>query len=1015
MGDVPPALDARRRRPPRRGVSERIARFAAGLATAALTFALIAFGLAYLRLSEGPIVLDSYAPAIETRANEMMAGGRLAIGGAELTFAPTGGAEIRVRDVEMFDETGATFARAPMASASFGLLDLAMGRIAPRDVALSGVSARLIREPDGRFSFGFGGADNQEAGVGEGAGLFQKILDASGEGDGGGGGRQRLVFRDASFLYLDRLSGRTWRTDKVGIRFWRSAHGLSAEAEGVVRGGRFGDMALDVEGYRSLDGDIIMSASVKNAAPRDIADQIRALDWLAAFDAPVDANMALSLNPAGDLLGLSGRMDVGEGALTLDEGVTEPVTSASLEFELEPESERFLITEATLESDRATATGGGFVQVGRDEAGEVADVVAQLDLRDIRLSAPEALRQDLAYDAARATGRITLAPFGIEIGELRLEQGPLHMTAAGLIEVVEGDIRADVTLHGGDMTVEDLLRHWPTVAAPGAYDWMAANMIGADITDFDASIRLGGDEDDVKFDFSFINGAGHYLRPMPPITDAVGAGQVDLKRFSLAVDAGRVTPEGGAPLDIAGSTFVIADLDHPATPAAIELQTTGALADALAIIDHEPLGFISKLGLPLDNPGGRVAVTTKVTLPLLKALLLEDVEAAATATIEDLSISAAELGGEVTARKAELEADTTQFRLSANAAFNGLPLSVRWSEVFAGGRDIRLSGAIKPDTLKTFGVAAPWFSDGSVAVVAEVGFAKEGPRIDVTANLENGAFRVGEIGWTKPAGEAAQLSARIVLTDDAIRAPNYALESRDLRLSGNARLSPGGALERFKLDRLEYRGGADIAVTGRDTGERWNIGVEGRLLDITKFEDLLEGGDTGRDTPLRLKLDLDRLQLRPGLHLAKADGLFFVEADGGVRGRVEALVEGAAPFRLRVESGPAGGKLAVVSANAGELMRAMGVFDDGAGGELRINANIAETEDIRLTGTARIKDIVIHEDAKLEALLLGADLDDLRAKMRSDGIVFDRISAPFTFADETLSAKEAVAVAHAGG
>ena len=108
------------------------------------------------------------------------------------------------------------------------------------------------------------------------------------------------------------------------------------------------------------------------------------------------------------------------------------------------------------------------------------------------------------------------------------------------------------------------MAHWPRQAAPGAREWMLANMETADVTDFDAIVRLGGEAEEVKFDFSFINAKGHYLRPMPPITGGAGAGQVDLKRFALAVDDGVVTPEGGGPLNVAGSTFVIADLDHGA-------------------------------------------------------------------------------------------------------------------------------------------------------------------------------------------------------------------------------------------------------------------------------------------------------------------------------------------------------------------------------------------------------------------------------------------------------------------
>ena len=640
-----------------RSVAARLTRACGGLLTFFIILALVLAIGAYLRLKQGPISLNASLPAIQEMVSERLPGASVAIGSASITLSEiSGGAALSLGDVKLLDDDGGVFARAPQAEGVFNIAGLMRGEILPRDVVLTGVSARVIRDENGAFSLGFGGAGDGE--TGESGDIFGDLLAAS-----TAGGDQRLLLQNASVLYLDRVSGRIWRASEVDVSFWNTVEGVQAQTNATVSGGRFGDMTLSIAGHRTSEGDISMVAEVRHAAPVDIADQISALDWLSAFDAPVSAEMAIGMNRDGDLLSLSGSLKAGEGVVKLGGDVVEPLQEALLSFDYAPDSGRFFVSDALLKSDRASAHAEGFVEVARTPEGDVRDVVAQLDLTDLIIAAPEALDAPLAYERARVTGRVTIDPFEIELGELRLEDAPLAITAAGRITAAGDALSADLTLNGGGLTVGDLMAHWPRQAAPGARVWMLENMEAANVTDFDAIVRLGGETEEVKFDFSFTDAVGHYLRPMPPITDGVGAGQVDLKRFSLSVDSAIVTPAGGAPLQVGGSTFVIADLDHPASPADINLLVEGSLEDALKIVDHPPLGFISKLGVPLDGLTGDVKVKTYVFLPLLKDLLLEEVEAEAEAVVTNLAAPVEPLDTVATSEVVNLKASTSGFSL----------------------------------------------------------------------------------------------------------------------------------------------------------------------------------------------------------------------------------------------------------------------------------------------------------------------------------------------------------------
>lgn len=1002
-----------------RSLAARLARICGAFLTFLIGLALVLAVGAYLRLKQGPISLEAALPTIQSLVSEQLPGARVVIEDASVTLnEERGGAALSLTNVRLLNEANSVFARAPKAEGVFNIGGLLRGAVLPREVVLTGVSARIIRRETGSFSLGFGDveesaetetdADADEAN--ESGDIFADLLAISTAGGANGG--QRLFLKDASVRYVDRQAGRVWSASNVDIGFRNTEQGMQAQTNATISGGRFGDMTLAIGGYRTSHGDVYMSAKVTQAAPVDIADQISALDWLAAFDAPVGAEMDIVINDQGDLLDLRGSMQAGEGVVKLGGDVVEPLSEAALSFEFDPASGRFLVSDASLASDRASARAAGFVEVARLPDGEVRDVVAQLDLTDLILAAPEALDAPLSYDRARVTGRVTIDPFVVELGELRLEKAPLAITAAGRITAAGDALAADMTLSGGGLTVQDLLAHWPRQAAPGARVWMLDNMEAAKVPDFDAIVRLGGESEEVKFDFSFTDAVGHYLRPMPPVTDGVGAGQVDLKRFSLSVDSAIVTPEGGSPLQVGGSTFVIADLDHPASPADINLLVEGSLEDALKIVDHPPLGFISKLGVPLDGMTGDVQVKAYVYLPLLKALRLEDVEAEAEAVVTNLSAPVEPLDTVATSKLVNLKASTSGFSLDGVATLKGLAVKVGWEEVFAtGARDVKLDAKVTPKQLEAFGLTSPWFEEGNAKASAAINFTPKGPQIKFTADLAEAGLRVEEIGWLKAAGEDAGLKGVVVIGDDGIRAPSYELTSRDLIVEGNVALTPAGDLERFRFRRLQYRGAADADVRGVINEQALNITIKGALLDLTKFDDLLEGGDSDErtETPLSVRFDLAKLKLRDNLIVTEANGALNLAPEGDITGRVKGLVGGEAPLDIRLRNGPTGGEAVLRSPNAGALMREAGFFEDGAGGELVLVANIDQADELVFSGDLKVDDLVIHEDAKLEKLLIGADLEQLRETMRDDGIIFDRIRTPFHYENGMVSIKDAVA------
>src|SRR5690606_27893502 len=72
--------------------------------------------------------------------------------------------------------------------------------------------------------------------------------------------------------------------------------------------------------------------------------------------------------------------------------------------------------------------------------------------------------------------------------------------------------------------------------------------------------------------------------------------------------------------------------------AEIDVAVDGPLLDAMRLIDHEPLGYLSELGLDISGVEGRAAAKLHFAFPLLKDLEIEQVKLAVTAELSEVAL-----------------------------------------------------------------------------------------------------------------------------------------------------------------------------------------------------------------------------------------------------------------------------------------------------------------------------------------------------------------------------------------
>lgn len=571
---------------------------------------------------------------------------------------------------------------------------------------------------------------------------------------------------------------------------------------------------------------------------------------------------------------------------------------------------------------------------------------------------------------------------------------------------------------------------------------------------------------ELTLDFAFQGLRGEVLAGMPAITGAAGRGRVGLDRFDVALTRGETTPPGGRAIDLAGSSFSAPDLAAKIPHGIPVVRAEGRVSDVLAVLDQPPLELIRKFSMDLSSVTGEASTVARLSFPLIRGLRLDQLQVGARSTIRGASAPAPGGHGRVTADSLSLEVDATGLRLSGAARIDGTPARISWRERFAGGdaadprRAVELRGALDAAMLEKFGIAG--IEIGEAAAPLRLSLGAQGPndpdRFTLTADLGPAALSLPIFQWSKPAGSPGGIEVSGRFADNgAIEVERMSGEAGDLSFAGAARIGPEGDLRRLKLDRLVLGDLLDVGVELRDLREgRIVASVEGAFIDLGELwrraEEAGEGDDAGllaavngaddedeapapagdpagpggasRDVDqsraFALDVKLAQARLVDGIELTAVNGR-ATRGDGITRATLSGEVNGGQRADLRYRLGRrGGGGLTLDSADAGALIRDLGLSDEVSGGVLKVRGRlppgsdalvgVAEADGIRVGGREALSGVL--DRAARRGLL--ANPDPARpgvegAPAVEGGYVFDTVRAPFRYEGRRIRLTDALA------
>ena len=953
------------------------------------------------RLTLGPISLAFLSPYIERVLTVDPKSFRIGLDDTILTWAGWERTlDIRVLNVRAVGPDGKVIASVPELSLSLSARAMMGGLVAPKSIDLFRPSLLLVRHADGRFEVG-----TRQGAVGSDR-LLELVLGALQSGPDPRNALSyltRVVIVDADVTFEDRSLGTTWRTPANRVSLIR------------IPGGIKGDISFDllVEDQRTqidIDGTYMAAG--------------RKLDFgmkLGAIDSAVLSRLSPHLAPLAVLdLPVQGTI---VAAMNIDGAVDK------INFDLSGEAGRVRLPAPftqVLPVERLAVRGSYTGLSGRLA---IDDLRADLGEKG-RFVLPASNGHAVPFKSVQARGHFLAGENRLVAAALQADlQGP-EVSLSAAVDGNGGTLSGKVKGSLINLPVDALARYWPPAWGRDAHQWTTANLSDGTMRRVTAELSFEATEEGA-FDVASLDGdmvlegiTVDYLAPMPKVTNVAATVTFDRKQFDVAISGGR---SGGLTVD--KGRIVFTGLDAFDQYADVNLFIEGPVRDAVQLIERQPLGFASTIGLVPAQISGVANTQLKLKFIVEHALSADRVMVSASSRLANVAIADIFGGLSINNGELELEVENQAMTVRGRADLGNIPLTLTWRRNFGAAPPFRsryqIKGRVEQDQwTQNLGFDfAPFIGDTIRGPTeAEVTLTEFGDdRREVMAKLDLTETRLlfADLKWIKTAGVPGTALVELTMRKNRVVAiDRFTVEAGNLEVRGSAQLAPDGAgvtrlvFDRFAYDRNDLSG---VVVPLPNGG--WDANFKGASFDLAPtLDDLRVGGLEGdfaerpkKGPNIVVSVNIDRVWLGEERFLKQVAGI--VSRQGGIwtdidlQGRLESDKE----FKMTVKPQDGRTRAVTISAeDAGAALRGFDLYESMTGGTLELTGTFDDSKPSSpLTGRLAVSDYRVVDAPALAQLISLMALTGILESLQGDGLSFTTLDAPFVFDGRVLEVSEA--------
>lgn len=1006
------------------------------------------------QLSSGPVSLSLLNQMIEDAATPELQGGSLDIEDTVLIWsAEDRELSLRLRDVRLTGADGNRVARVPEVAFEVSVPALLRGTLAPKGVELFGVRATVLRRPGTGITLALAKSDSDipDPDAPSVVGPLLEALVSEGDASSPLGYLSRLGIRNADLRFVDEVNGLTFDAPDASLIIYKGGGGLAGilHAKFVI-----GDTTatLDMSGELPAGADEAnIKASVADLVPAALAGTAPSLSDYGIFNAPLFADGQLRIGRDGALR--SGHLAVraGAGEIDLPEpwNTTIPLEAAEGDVTIDGLLQRLKLEKLRVKAGPHEASLGGTVDYRVRKGVDITSARVDLVADEFHTEVPgffagpvdlqkAALKANIDFDALSAD--IEELFIGTKDGGIRLSGRVADAERSPLVKV-KGEIQP--------MPFETFKAIWPLPLAKGAREWVGKNLIGGTVDSGSFDIDLAGgmiadaadhvplSDKSLRFEFTASGQTMHYLGELPPMVDLQARGRVLGDRFDAWIPSAVIRQENKGDVAVSDGHFYNDELSRKGAPGHILFKASGATADVLSVLDHEPLHFIRDFGIDPAKVGGSGTLEGEISLPLVKHVQMEQVDFSGKAHIENASIPAIRENLSLTDGTLDMTVNRSGLTATGPIVLNDAArVDLEWKESFhpevTPGSVYRLRGTVDDDALAAIGLKLGQFVSGPAIVDATImGDGRNVDRASIKADLTNAVAKLEDASWQKQSGVTAMASFDVFMQEDGgYRLSDFALTGEGISANGNFTIGTGGHLVAADFPTVKLGPDNDFSFkAGPAENAALEMVVQGPRFDARHaLGNLFSGGEKPEPGASKEVDPSDKASLLEDVPLAdplrraafRADigtavgnhgtsfnnvRLEMVEVDNALWSMdVAATAADGQPISLVVGPDGKGNRhLRMTSDDAGTIFRALDFTRSIRGGKLDVSGVYDDSKQgSPLNGTLTIDDFRIVDAPVLANILTVGSLTGISDTLRGDGILFTGLEAPFLMTENRI-------------
>ncbi len=603
------------------------------------------------------------------------------------------------------------------------------------------------------------------------------------------------------------------------------------------------------------------------------------------------------------------------------------------------------------------------------------------------------------------------------------------------------------------LSVDELFHYWPRYISEAAWDWCKESLFGGMFSDASFTVDFGYDKKTKNIEFQNLRGTASvadssldYLSGMPRITGLYGKADFYNDKIVISLNKG-VSDD----IVLSNGYVELYDLNKEDNFAKINLHAMGAITDILKLIDHQPLGYTSEMGINPESIKGSAETDLALEFELKQDLAPDDVKVNISSVLQDVVLQKVVADKDIEAKKLDLQITNEGMLLQGVTSFEGIPVNLLWDENFKKRNynsryqmSFNFDSNMKEKLGLDFAALNTPYIKGAIPTKAIITtYNNDKTEIDINANLRPAGIDYSFLGFKKKSGIDGSANIKLIMNKDKdLQIPEFRLTKPDFNLKGRLNLDKDKNVREINISSIKgpkTSASAQIEFLNMPE-EKIKITVSGNSYNLSDFferddDDIRAAKERRKKLKAQEKApqDDDDWENSKTADINIAVNSLWTNNEVAIRNFAGSakIVHGKGieeihmigdfsnsfkrkkkqqPSRLKLDYTPRPGDehmLTIESNDAGSTMKFLRLYDSMRGGTLSINAR--RGADKRMVGHAKIRDCNIYNTPVLAKLLTVASFTGMVNLLTGEGIVFTHFDAPFEYQNNELKVSEAKA------